>query len=47
MPISKYNKYYGGHASKALKAMRKEYGSKEGTSVFYAKINKMKKKGKK
>lgn len=31
--------------SKILSAMRKEYGKKKGTSVFYASINKGKVKG--
>lgn len=43
MPVSKYDKYYGskkGSASKALNAMREQYGDKKGTSVFYALANK-------
>lgn len=36
MPRSAYSK----GAKKALAAMRKRYGSKKGTSVFYAKANK-------
>lgn len=45
MPISAYNKYFGGEkgsAGKAYSAMIKQYGAKKGKSVFYAKINKMK-----
>lgn len=37
---------YGKGARKALAAMRKKYGSKRGTSIFYAKSNKYGKKGK-
>lgn len=35
-----------GGARKALSAMKKRYGSKRGTSIFYAKANKYGKKGK-
>jgi hypothetical protein len=38
MPLTK-------KGTKVLSAMRKEYGSKKGTSVFYASINKGKVKG--
>lgn len=43
MPVSKYNKFYGGQkgsAAKALEAMRSRYGDAKGTSIFYAKANK-------
>lgn len=43
MPISKYNKAFGGKkgsAAKAKRAMAKEYGSKKGEEVFYATMNK-------
>jgi hypothetical protein len=40
MPISKYDRYFGGDAAKALRAMIKQYGAKRGRSVFYATINK-------
>lgn len=36
MPRSAYSK----GANKALRAMRKRYGTKRGTSIFYAKSNK-------
>ena len=44
MPISQYDRYFGGHggAQKALRAMIQEYGKKRGTSVFYATMNKRK-----
>ena len=45
MPLSKYNKYFGGQkgsASKTLAAMKKEYGEKKGIKVFYALKNKRK-----
>jgi hypothetical protein len=34
-----------GGAAKALRAMRKRYGKKKGTAVFYAKANKYGKRG--
>jgi hypothetical protein len=43
MPLSKYNKEFGGQkgsASKALAAMVAEYGPKKGEQVFYATKNK-------
>ena len=49
MPISKYNAAFGGKkgsASKALSAMKEHYGEDKGTSVFYATMNKRKKKRK-
>ncbi len=48
MPISKYNKAFGGKAgsaAKAKEAMREEYGSEKGERVFYASKNKGKIKG--
>ena len=40
MPVSKY---YGGHGTKVMKAMTKEYGgAKKGKQVFYATANKRK-----
>lgn len=42
MPISKYNKFYGGGASKARNAMIKEYGKQKGERIFYALANKRK-----
>ena len=43
MPMSRYNKAFGGSkgsAAKAHAAMVKEYGEKKGESVFYATVNK-------
>lgn len=43
MPVSRYDKFYGGQkgsASKALNSMREQYGTKRGTSIFYAKASK-------
>lgn len=37
MPVSEY---FGGHGAEVLKNMRKQYGEKKGTSVFYATANK-------
>lgn len=45
MPISNYDRYFGGNASKAKRAMTKRYGSERGESIFYATMNKRKKKG--
>jgi len=45
MPLSKYNKQFGGKqgsAEKAHSAMVKEYGAKKGEQVFYATKNKKK-----
>lgn len=39
MPLSKYFK---GHGDEVMAAMKKEYGTKKGKSVFYATANKKK-----
>jgi hypothetical protein len=46
MPLSKYNKYFGGKggAEKAHAAMASTYGSDKGEQVFYATKNARKKK---
>jgi hypothetical protein len=47
MPVSKYNRYFGGKrgaAQETLSAMISRYGRDEGTRVFYATKNKRKKK---
>lgn len=49
MPISKYNDLFGGGrgaAQKALDSMKRTYGTKDGTHVFYAKVAKAKRKTK-
>jgi hypothetical protein len=49
MPLSKYDKFYGGKsgaATKAHTAMTKEYGAKKGEKVFYATKNARKSAGK-
>lgn len=46
MPLSKYDREFGGKrgsAAKAHAAMIKEYGAKKGERVFYALKNKRKK----
>lgn len=46
MPLSKYNRHFGGKresASKALANMKREYGDAKGTSVFYATVQKRRK----
>ena len=48
MPLSKYNRYFGGKegsASKAHASMQSEYGEKKGEEVFYALKNKRKSHG--
>ena len=50
MPLSKYNKAFGGKpgsAEKAHAAMISEYGAKKGERVFYATKNKKKMKSNK
>lgn len=42
MPLKKYDRYFGGDAAKAYRAMVKQYGAKKGRSVFYALVNKRK-----
>ena len=46
MPMSKYDKHFGGKggAAKAHAAMVKEYGADKGEQVFYATMNKKKKR---
>jgi hypothetical protein len=47
MPLSKYDKQFGGKkgsAAKAKRAMKKQYGPKKGEQVFYATVNKRKSK---
>jgi hypothetical protein len=40
MPISRYNRFFGGNAAKALAAMKKQYGPAKGRRIFYATVNK-------
>ena len=40
MPISKYDRYFGGDARKAYAAMISKYGRTRGRRVFYATVNK-------
>ena len=47
MPVSRYDKYFGGQrgsAEKALKSMNRTYGPKGGEHVFYGTIAKREKK---
>ena len=49
MPLSAYNKYFGGKAGAAAKAhaaMKEHYGEETGERVFYATKNKHKAEGK-
>jgi hypothetical protein len=39
VPISKYNRFFGGNAAKALAEMKERYGSVKGRRVFYATVN--------
>lgn len=43
MPIEKYDSVMG-NAAKTLRAMRKKYGYERGTRIFYATVNKRKKR---
>ncbi len=47
MPLSKYDRYFGGKggATKAHSSMIEEYGPEKGEHVFYATKNKRKGKG--
>ncbi len=45
MPLSKYNREFGGQkgsAAKAHRSMLRQYGAKKGEEVFYATKNKRK-----
>jgi hypothetical protein len=44
MPLSKYDRYFGGSggASKAMRELVKRYGPQKGRSIFYATVNKRK-----
>jgi hypothetical protein len=47
MPVSKYNRYFSGKrgsAQETLSSMIAQYGEKKGRAVFYATVNKRKKK---
>jgi hypothetical protein len=44
VPLSKYNRYFGGNAAKALRAMIAKYGPQRGRQVFYATVNKKRRK---
>lgn len=48
-PIGNYDRYFGGErgaAKKALDAMKKTYGPKDGEHVFWAKVAKARRKTK-
>jgi len=40
MPLSKYDRYFGGDAAKAYRQMIKQYGAEKGRRVFYATVKK-------
>lgn len=42
MPVSRYDRLFGGDAKKALAEMIKRYGARKGRQVFYATMNKRK-----
>jgi hypothetical protein len=42
MPLSKYNRFFGGNAAGALRSMMRKYGSERGRRIFYATVNKRK-----
>lgn len=43
MPLSKYDRFFGGDARKAYGAMVKRYGAKKGRQIFYATVNRRRK----
>lgn len=44
MPLSKYNRYFGGNAAGALRAMIAKYGAQRGRQIFYATVNQKRRK---
>lgn len=42
MPLSKYNRLFGGDAAGALRSMIAKHGPEKGRRIFYATINKRK-----
>lgn len=47
MPISQYDRFFGGQrgaAEKALSSMKKTYGARDGARVFYARVAKLKRR---
>lgn len=42
MPIARYDRYFGGNAAKAMRAMVAKYGPEKGRRVFYATVNRKK-----
>lgn len=49
MPLSRYDKYFGGKrgaAEEARSAMKRTYGSKDGEHVFWARVAKAKRRSK-
>jgi hypothetical protein len=44
VPLSRYDRYFGGNAAKALRAMIAKYGAQRGRQVFYATVNKKRKR---
>jgi hypothetical protein len=44
VPLSRYDRYFGGNAAKALRAMIAKYGAQRGRQVFYATVNKKRRK---
>jgi hypothetical protein len=44
VPLSRYDRHFGGNAAKALRAMIAKYGAQRGRQVFYATVQKHKKR---
>lgn len=40
MPLSAYDRFFGGNAAKAYREMIRKYGPEKGRRVFYALVNK-------
>ena len=43
MPLSKYDRWFGGDAAKAMRELVKRYGPEKGRRIFYATVKKKQK----
>jgi hypothetical protein len=44
MPLSRYDRFFGGNAAKAYREMTRKYGASRGARIFYATLNRKKRK---
>ena len=44
MPLSRYSRYFNGDAERAMRELQKQYGPEKGRSVFYALVEKRRKR---